>query len=506
MAEPEPNANIQVTHEADGRRTVTWNRYRPDGSAEPVSHHFPDTISHHYSPRGAGENLRLYSGGFIDGRGKYLKGDVNIVWTPSPRVHVTGTRELTEDDLGDLLAAPAGSGIWSDIPEVLVEQPDNLVPPQPDETYEPAEPPETSHESIADRIVGELGDRSMDLDSVTFLIPNGWDAGDSSRICNPHNLLQFWPGRMTTSGDGWTVTFDRVREMDDKAWRDLRDSAGARFTHIGQLTRTDGSTFTGEQTLQVLERIRLGLMLSLGRRTSCFLPVGYRNGQPVWTAWRTLPVDPYTRMHSHWLSWETASAQLGDILAKVLDFTADEVRREALTHALAYYVTTNTGIDSALGLGLAISGLQLLSYFHFVTEGPYSRTTWEAGQANTEAEVRELLNAMNVSMPVPGHFINLAAVQARTDGGQRDALGTVISMRNHIVHPVRGRPGNHKLREWAEASILANYWLGLALLHLVNYQGDIRAALADGIHHDGDELLPVPWAPGTIGTTWSAGG
>ncbi|MET9721405.1 hypothetical protein [Streptomyces zaomyceticus] len=503
MADPEPNANVQITYEADGTRVVTWNRYRADGSPAPVSHRSPDALIHHYAPGDVGEDVRLYSGGFVDDRGKYFTGDVSIIWRPSPRVHVSGTRELTEDDYGDLFPETARTGLWSDVPEVLVEQPDNLVPQQPDAPYS-SEPPAVSYERIAHRIVGELGDSSSDLDSVTFLIPNGWEAHDGSYICNPHNRRHRWSGRMTTSGDGWTVTFDRVQEMDSKAWTALRDSAGARFTHVGRLARTDGATFTGQRALQVLERIRLGLALSLGRNTSCFLPVGYRNGKPVWTLWRTLPVDPYTRVHSHWLDPTVACAQLSDLLSKVLDFTDDEVRREALTHALAYYVTTNTGIDAAIGVGLAVSGIQLLSFFHFVTEGTYSKKAWETRHPNTESEVRELLGAMNVSTPVPSHFTNLAAVQARLPT-QRDALGTVVYMRNHIVHPVKGRPGRYRLQEWAESGILANYWLGLGLLHLVGYQGKISSVLADGVRRNGDELRSVPWAPAASGTTWSAG-
>ncbi|MFC8495079.1 hypothetical protein ACFUJU_30650 [Streptomyces sp. NPDC057235] len=501
MAEPKSSDDTQVTYEADGRRVVTWNLYQADGSPIPRSHNHPDALEHHYAPGGLGEDLTLYSGGFLNEHGKYFKGAVSLTWRPSPRINVSGTRELTDEDFGDLHPADSQTGIWSSIPEVLVEQPDKLVPSQPSADETDMASPAVSHIRIDDRVLGELGSRSADLDKLTFLIPNGWQADDAARICNPHNLRQVWSGRTTASGDVWTVTFDRVQEMDRAAWNALRDSAEVRFTHVGCLVRTDGATFTGEEGLQALERIRLGLLLGLGRQTSCFLPVGYRDEQPVWTLWRTTPVDRYTRIHSHWLDQSVASAQLGDLLGKVLDFTADDVRREALTHALAYYVTTNTGLDVALGTGLAISGLQLLSYFQFVTEGSYSKGAWEARHKNTESEIRELLNVMNVSLSVPGHFGNLAAVKARIEDGKRDALGTVVCMRNHIVHPVRGRPGNHAIHEWAEACIIVNYWLGLALLHLVSYQGKIRPTLVDKVPQDGSELLSVPWVPVASGTT-----
>ncbi|MEU2834587.1 hypothetical protein ABZ667_39100 [Streptomyces lavendulae] len=505
MTEPSATPpNIEITYEPDGTRIVTQTLTRSDGQPFTITHRHPDALSHHYTPGEAGEDLRLYSGGFINGNGRYYTGDVSFTWNPSPRIQVTGTREITADDYDDLFSDDTPrSGIWSDIHEVLVEQPDSLVPQQP-RNLSPALAPETDYESIADPVTGEIGSSKAQLDSLTFLIPNGWESHDASYICNPHNPVQRWSGRTTTAGDGWTITFDRLQQMNSKAWTHLRDSAGTRFTHIGQLVRTDGSTFTSGQALHALERIRIGLALALGRRTSCFLPVGYSNDKPVWALWQGYPVDPFTRVSSHWLDALVTSRQLGSILAKVLDFTAQEDRKEALTHALAYYVPTNTGFDAALGVALPISGLQLLSFFRFVTEGPLSKTAWEAQNPHTEDEVRQLLTTMNVSTPVPAHFTNLAAVQARLPT-QRDALGTIICMRNHIIHPVKGRPGKYTRKEWAEASILANYWLGLALLHLIDYNDDIAAILRARVRHEGDERREVPWAPTALGTPWSVG-
>jgi hypothetical protein len=508
VTEPEPSPaqdNVQISYEPDGTRVVTRILHRAEGPPITTTHRYPDALEHHYTPGAVGEDVRLYSGGFLNGNGQYYTGEVSFTWRPSPRIQVTGTRELTADDYDDLFSdSTTPTGIWSDIREVLVEQPDSLVPRQPDTTSTTPDPPETNYESIADRVVGEIGSNKAEFDNLTFLIPNGWEAHDAAYICNPHSPAQYWSGRTSTSGDGWSVTFDRFQAMDAKAWTELRDSAGIRFTHVGRLARIDGSTFTSKQALEVLERIRIGLALALGRRTSCFLPVGYRRDKPVWALWQAYPVDPYTRVSSQWLDSLVTAGQLADLLAKVLDFTAQEDRREALTHALAYYIPTNTGFDAALSVGLPISGLQLLSFFHFVTEGTISKRAWEAQNPNTEAELRQLLTSMNVSTPVPGHFTSLAAVQARLNP-QRDALGTIINMRNHIIHPVKGRPGRYTLREWAEAGILANYWLGLALLHLVGYQGEIAAILGARVRHEGDERRSVPWAPSALGTTWSAG-
>lgn len=67
-------------------------------------------------------------------------------------------------------------------------------------------------------------------------------------------------------------------------------------------------------------------------------------------------------------------------------------------------------------------------------------------------------------------------------------------MRNVVTHPTRDRPDKFNLYEWAEAGMHARYWLCLALLNTVGYQGKIAAVLQDQPHWRG-QLRASPWAP-----------
>jgi len=55
----------------------------------------------------------------------------------------------------------------------------------------------------------------------------------------------------------------------------------------------------------------------------------------------------------------------------------------------------------------------------------------------------------------------------------RDALGVIIKMRTWVTHPNRDQPGAFSVYEWAEAGMLARYWLCLSLLNTVGYQARI---------------------------------
>lgn len=342
------------------------------------------------------------------------------------------------------------------------------------------------------RLEQQVGDPTA-LEQVTFLVPNGWQGHDGSGICDPEDLAQIWHGRAEAAGDGWIVTFDSDIAMDSAAWRDLKNSGGRRFTHVGRLTREDGLTFTGDEAFEALARIRLGLNLALGRRVTCALPVGWRNDQPVWSRWRSAPVDRY-RDVSHWLDDTVSCRQVGEVVSLMLAYTADSASQEALKNAISYYVAANVDVDVELSVAVPVSGLQLLAYLRFVTERrAYSFTRWKA--LNTEAQLRLLIEEVGVDTSVPDHFQHLTNARERLadDDAPRDALGLVIKMRNVVTHPTRDQPGHFSIYEWAEAGMLARYWLCLALLNTVGYHSQVAEIFQAQPRWPG-QLRLVPWA------------
>lgn len=88
----------------------------------------------------------------------------------------------------------------------------------------------------------------------------------------------------------------------------------------------------------------------------------------------------------------------------------------------------------------------------------------------------------------------MIAPSASSSPPLRDALGILVKMRNAATHPTRGQRGDFSIYEWAEAGMLARYWLCLALLNMVGYQGQIAAILDEGPRWTG-RLRSTPWAP-----------
>jgi hypothetical protein len=200
---------------------------------------------------------------------------------------------------------------------------------------------------------------------------------------------------------------------------------------------------------------QLGGSLALGRPVTCALPVGWRDSTPVWCRWRSARVDGY-RDASQWLDDTASYQQVSEVVSRVLDYTADPADKESFRYALSYYLTANVDVDVELSASIPVSGLQLLAFLRCVTHGPFSRSQWE--QKNTEEEIRTLVSQIGIQTAVPAHFSHLASAQARlasVGAPARDALGTVVKMRNVATHPTRDQPGTFSVYEWAEAGSLA---------------------------------------------------
>lgn len=484
-ARSEPVVNIGE----DGRRSVSWSWRTPEGT-NVFEHDLPDALEHHYAPAAANEEVALYRGTFWLGDGRAFDGEVRYRWFPTPGVNARGSSETTTADVVELFAHKERS-LWVDPTMIDIDLIGGALPPQPRAIVPPAA--SARGHSIDERIEQQLGSPN-ELERVTFLVPNGWPGDAGHGICDPGDLQRVWRGRTEANGDGWKVTLDRHRDMDLQAWRELKHAGGYRFTHIGCLERGDGAPFTGREAFDALDRVRAGLNVALGRRTTCCLPVGWRAGRPVWTRWRSAPVDPYAT-RSHWLDETVASAQVSGIVSRVLAFTSDPVRWQALRPAIAYYMAANVDVDVELSVSIPVSALQLLAYYKFVTElGQYSNAKWH--DLDTEPQLRLLLSHIGADLDVRPHFAYLTAVRDRLapTAPARDALGVVVKMRNVVTHPTRDKPARFSIYEWGEAGMHVRYWLCLALLNTVGYNGQIADVLGPTTRWSG-QIRAVPWSP-----------
>jgi hypothetical protein len=313
-------------------------------------------------------------------------------------------------------------------------------------------------------------------------------------ICDPDQPDVYWPGRLAAVAGDWRLILDRRREADEAYWRALRDTGQSAATHIGQVMRLDGSLFDVEDAVPVLDAVRLALRVALGRTVSLLLPVGWWGARPTWARWRSERLDS-VRTSARFLDQHKGYWQLRELIERFVAYCTTDHRLDVMGHALGYYLSSTRDAECAQRLGSTISGLLLLAHHLFVEERQdFSKTSW--GKKGADGQIRHMLVDARVPTGVPAHFAELQKVAnglIDPDTGQpRDALGTVIKMRNQATHPDTGTPSLWDAFQWWEAETWATDALLLAILRVVGYTGEYRSALATNVWTGVTDT--VPWA------------
>ncbi|MEK6438931.1 hypothetical protein [Pseudonocardia sp. T1-2H] len=487
--------NVRLAEE--GGRTVVYTTHKTSDAGTIVARQdFDPVVAHHYRPAGIGNDIPIYTGKFSLAPDLNVEheGDIHFTWNPTPRLIARGgaNRSIIDDIFG-AAGDPTEAPKWTRMGDVHVDT--SLgIPPQPSgepSIWDKGITNSWMEDRIASPDVGE-GD---DLDSLTFLIPNGWQSIGGTRVRDREKPWVWWDGGIRVQAAGWALTLDPIASLSRKYWQQLAASGTSDVTHVGRLTRVDASRFSAADAEKPCNAIRLAISLALGRSVQCLLPVGWQESKAVWAKWHCGGVDRMRNVHAL-LDETEAVDQLEQIVARCLDFTADEYREEVLQYAISYYLTASYDVNVELAVALPVSALQLLAFSRFVEiRGVESKGSWEA--LSTGQQIRRLLNDCSVPLGIPAHFTHFQGVASilgpMSDGSPRDALQCLIKMRNDIIHPTRDKATRWTAYQWAEASEIALDYLRFAILNTIGYSGRIRSAAQESKYLG--SLTEVPWAP-----------
>ena len=467
---------------ADG--AYEWTIHPEGGDPVTFRHMAPDPVTHFYQPSTVNEPILVYRGLFHTEAGepadRAYDGDIRLSWLPTPRIEARGEREAAPGDVEAFFASMSITSAWRKLPEIHLPQGTGIPCAPSGEAPPRSGHPGVNHFGPAVVFPPEIGDGAA-LTRVTGLIPNGWDTRSGSPIADPSDRRRTWHGRTIGRGGGWTVTMDAI-DPDGRVLNELGQRGGYGATHAISLARADDTPFTASEATESLHAVRCALALALGRRTDVALPVGWRGDEPVWARWTAGRADPYRDDRGSWLDSSIAAAQVGQVVGQFLDSWADPLRRDTLRYVVSYYVQA-LALDPELGTAAAISGLLLLGRSWLVEDRQvYTSGQWgqmrDAGAGEAETQVRALLQfrECRIGSALPGDLAYLQAVAARlnTDRAphepERDGLGCIIAMRNHVIHPTRSRRNRWSREQWTEARILAVHFLELAVLAYVGYR------------------------------------
>ena len=292
--------------------------------------------------------------------------------------------------------------------------------------------------------------------------------------------------------DGWHVNLVAVPESTD-VYKGLKASGGYGFTHVGQLTRVDGSAFTAHQAETILES--LTAFLSFAHGAACSLPIRWgrgTTGEVVWRHFGSPVVDRWRQPHS-WFD-----ERHGELLTELFDAFCrrynDETLRDPLILVLHWYRHCNTqssGMEGSLILGM--TALDLLSAL-IVAGRCRSMSARKHDKLKAEKKLCALLKKLDVPADIPSRYAKLTAF-AEKNYNKSDSCKTLAELRNGFVHPIKERRdivfGADGKAAAFDAWQLSLWYQELALLYLLDHRGSYANRTTQRWV---GQVEPVPWS------------
>jgi hypothetical protein len=213
-------------------------------------------------------------------------------------------------------------------------------------------------------------------------------------------------------------------------------------------------------------------------------------GDLCWVEWANMRMRP-GKTAARWCSRRAAASALPLLAKGLAGLAGDPQVEKVVDRGINHVFATNGEEVLDVRVPIACSGIELLAWAVLQRHGHLGRKVLERMSAASMAE--RLLDWAGIPTTLPSE---LKALDARRNNRDPNWVGPDIlfNVRNNLVHP----PPRLTDAEWAtpdelvEAYKLAAWYLELALLRLLGYEGKYWSRLREG--HSAADLELVPWA------------
>lgn len=297
-------------------------------------------------------------------------------------------------------------------------------------------------------------------------------------------------GRFQMECDGWLVTVAELERTEELVNR-LSDTGGYAITHVGEVQRSDGRTFSTTQLDDLLACVGDFFSMVLGRWSRPSLTVGFDSaGNRVFEQWGL-----HQTTMGHYVGGNSFFDRQHDEIFEAL-FPAfwrlwnDPLWATPLKKAIYWYIGANNvgfgvNVDSALLFSQA--ALELLSWTYCVLDrkAVSEKAFAPRGGLTASDKLTLLTSLLGISNSLP---IELKALDARPGQRWSDSMHAITDLRNGLVHP---KENDHIAEDaYHQAWKLSLWYLDLILLRLLKYEGKYSNRLK--VRFVG-QIEDVPW-------------
>ena len=293
--------------------------------------------------------------------------------------------------------------------------------------------------------------------------------------------------RLELDSEGWHIALDAVEAWKVKGPDTLphqtETQSGNAISHVGLLTKADGSLFTMNDSREILDCLSLFLSFTLGRWTTPILRVGLdTSGTHVSWDWGAGRVDPCVVSRS----WPALYPPQQQSLPHTWQGFVKLWREwgPALGVCLEWYLQANATSVSATGVILSQTALELL-FWQIIGEPVL---LGEVDQKLRFSDtLRLLLNACDISSAIPPTLSHLVTEAQKNNNRWVDGPHALNAVRNTFVHASKLSKALDA-NFWAveEVRQLALWYIEIILLRQMAYTGRVSCRI------DGGRVTPMP--------------
>ncbi len=331
-----------------------------------------------------------------------------------------------------------------------------------------------------------VGDESTQMSRLVFHLFNFVDLIGTRRTMEQSGTAMHAIEHIDLVSDEWKIELKSLITTRENI-KILKEAGGYQLTHIGDVQKTDGTSFSGKDAYACLKALRFFLSFAKGGWCEPLCAVGFdRVGNRVWECWSS-PRDPWHEP----ISWfdRHNSSQLAALFPCFMKKWANDDWCEALHEVIYWYLNANfssRGIDA--GIILAQAAIERLSYEYSIK---VKKLLTSKGFKDLLAsnKFRLLFSSLRIPLDIPPETPNLQSLAPSGQMNWLDAPHALTEIRNSLVHPEHKHRGQFGTT-YHEAWNLGLWYLEMGILAICGYSGTYGNRLKQ---HWVGQTEDVPW-------------
>ncbi|MGE4494935.1 MAG: hypothetical protein AB7D09_08890 [Methanosarcina sp.] len=302
-------------------------------------------------------------------------------------------------------------------------------------------------------IVG-LGDKDTQMQYVIFHLFNFREiCANKGRYCEDVHI----------EADNWVIEIKSLAKSESN-FKKLKKEGGYGLTHIVCLRKKDGAFISGKEATEMLDMLQYFFSFANGAWCNPICAVGFNSACRVWESWSSPRGPSFSRSES-WFD-EHHSEQLENLFPGFVSCWFHDYKSDILKKAIYWYLNA---IDSNVDVGIVLTQ----AAFEGMSRGYIINILKkEPKRGDAEANIRILFSSLKLPFPteITENTPELKRV-AEELRWNNNALGSIILVRNSLVHPQKKYHEKFNSSVYYETWKLGLWYLELSLLKLCDYSG-----------------------------------